>query len=74
MKTVKYIEVADGNFVTEKTTGEFQINMRDDNKKTFIAMLYSVIFAPDSRHRLFSIVTLMNSVHTCFLQTFVCGF
>ena len=33
----KYIEFADGIFFTEKQTGEFQINMHDDNGKTFIA-------------------------------------
>ena len=35
----KYIEVADGNLVTAKQTGEVQIKMHDDNGKTFIAML-----------------------------------
>ena len=34
METDKYIEVADGNFVTEKQTREVQIKMCDGNGKT----------------------------------------
>ena len=40
----KFIEVADGNFVTEKQTGEVQIIMCDNNGKHFIATLYNVLF------------------------------
>ena len=47
VETDKYIEVADGYFLTSKQTGEFQINMRDNNCKTFIATLYNVLFTPD---------------------------
>ena len=32
---------------------------------TFIATLYNVLLAPDLCDRLFSIITLMNSGHTC---------
>ena len=68
METDKYIEVADGHFVTAKQTGEVQINMHDDNGKPFIAMLYNVLFAPDLCNQLFSINTLINLVHTCLFQ------
>ena len=47
METGKYIEVVDGNFVTEKQTGEVQIKMRDDNGKPFIAVVYNVLFDID---------------------------
>ena len=43
----KYIKVADGNFVTAKQTGEFQIKMNDNDGKPFITMLYNVLLAPD---------------------------
>ena len=64
VETDKYIEVSDGNFVTEKQTGEVQIKMRDNNFKPFIATLYNIIFAPDLWDQLFSIIALMNSGHT----------
>ena len=47
VETDKYTEVADQNFVIEKQTGEFQINMRDDNGKKIIAMVYNALLAPD---------------------------
>ena len=47
METDKYIEVEDGNFVTAKQTGKFQIKMRDDNGKPLIDTLYNVVFSPD---------------------------
>ena len=43
----KYIEVAYGNFFTEKQTGETQIKMRGDNIKRFIDMLYNVLFVSE---------------------------
>ena len=61
----KYIEVSDGNLVTAKQTGEAQIKMCENNGKPFIAMLYNLIFVPDSCDQLFSIITLMNQGHTC---------
>ena len=60
LETDKYIEVADGNFVTVKQTGKVQTEIRDDNGKPFIATLYNVLFSPDSCDQLFSIITLMN--------------
>ena len=61
----KYIEVADGNFVTAKKIGEVQIKMCDNNGKPFIDTLYNILFAPDLCDRLFSIIILKNSGHTC---------
>ena len=45
--------------------------MCNDNGDTFIATLNDVLLAPDICDRLFSIVMLMNLVHTClFLKGF----
>ena len=66
--TDKYIEVADGHHVTAKQKGQVRIQMCDDNGKTFIATLYNVLLAPDLCDRLFSIITLMNSGHTCLFH------
>ena len=66
--TDKYIEVADRNHVTAKQNGQVRIKMCDDNRKTFIATLYNVLLAPDLCDRLFSIITLMNAVHTCLFH------
>ena len=66
--TDKYIEVADGNHVTAKQKGQVQIQMCDDNGKTFITTLYNVLLAPDLCDRLFSIITLMNSGQTCLFH------
>ena len=68
----KYIEVADGHHVTAKQKGQVRIQMCDDNGKTFIATLYNVLLAPDLCDRLFSIITLMNSVHTCIFHNGFC--
>ena len=46
--------------------------MCDDNGYTFIATLHNVLLAPDICDRLFSIVTLMNSGHTCLLHKGFC--
>ena len=51
--TDKYIEVVDGHLVTAKQKGQVQIQMCDDNGKTFIATLYNVLLAPDLCDRLF---------------------
>ena len=59
--TDKYIEVADRHHVTAKQKGQVQIQMCDNNGKTFIATLYNVLLAPDLCDRFFSIVTLMNA-------------
>ena len=42
--------------------------MCDDNRKTFVAILYNVLLAPDLCDRLFSIITLMNAGHTCLFH------
>ena len=46
--------------------------MCDNNGKTFIATLYNVLLAPDLCDRLFSIITLMNSGHTCLFHRGFC--
>ena len=63
VKIDKYIEVADGHFVTAKQTGLVQIKMCDNNGKLFIDTLYNIILSPDLCDLLFSIVTIMNSLH-----------
>ena len=37
VQTDKYIEVVDGNYVTAKKTGKFQISMPNDSGEPFIA-------------------------------------
>ena len=66
--TYKYIEVTDGHHVIAKQKGQGQIKMCDDNRKPFIATLHNVLLAPYLCDRLFSIITLMNSGHTCLFQ------
>ena len=61
-----------GHHVTEKQKGQVQIKMRDDNRKPFIATLHNVLLAPDLSDRLFSIITLMNSGHTCLFHKGFC--
>ena len=46
--------------------------MCDDNGKKFAATLYNVLLAPDLCDRLFSIVTLINAVHTCLFHKGFC--
>ena len=65
--TNEYIEVVDGNHVTAKKS-QLQIQMCDDNGKSFIATLYNVLLAPDLCDRLFSIITLINVGHTCIFH------
>ena len=69
--TDKYIEVADGHHVTAKKS-QVQIQMCDDTGKSFIATLHNVLLAPDLCDRLFSIITLMNSGHTCIFNRGIC--
>ena len=45
-KKIKYIKVADGNFIIAKQTGEVQIKMRANNGKPFIATLYNTLLVP----------------------------
>ena len=39
--------------------------MCDDNGDPFVATLHDIILVPGLCDRLFSIITLINSVHTC---------
>ena len=68
----KYIEVTDGHHITEKQKGQIQIKMCDNNRDTFIATLHYLLLAPDPCDRLFSIITSMNSGHTCLFQKVSC--
>ena len=68
----KHIEVADGHHATAKQKGKVQIKMCDNNRDPFIATLHNVILAPYLCNRLFSIITLMNSVHTCLFHKGFC--
>ena len=68
----KYIEVADGNFVTAKQTGEVQIKFYKDTGKHFIDMLYNVLFSPDLCNQLFFNIMLMNSVYTWLFPKLCC--
>ena len=62
VETDKYIKAADGNFITEKQTGSFQIKMCVNIGKPFIATLYNVLFTPDLCNQLFSIISQMRLV------------
>ena len=42
--------------------------MCDDNEKPFIATLHNILLAPNLCDRLFLIIALFNSVHTCLFQ------
>ena len=66
------IEVADGNYVSEKQKGQVQIKMCDNNCDTFLAILHNVLLSPDLRGRLFCIITLMNLGHTCLFHKGFC--
>ena len=66
--TDKYIEVVDEHHVTAKQKIQERIQMCDDNGNTFIATLYNVLLAPDLCYRLFSIITLINTGHTCLFH------
>ena len=72
--TDTFIEVADGHHVTAKQKGSVRIQMCNDNGNTFVATLYNVLLAPDLCDRLFSIITLMNSGHTCIFHMGFCTF
>ena len=63
--TDKHIEVADGHNVTPKQKGQVRIKMCNNNGDPFIENLLNIILAPNLCDRLFSIITLMNSGHTC---------
>ena len=71
-ETDKYIEVVDGNHVTENQKGQVQIKMCNNNGDTFIVTLHNVLLATDLCDRLFSVITLINSVHTCLFHKGFC--
>ena len=54
VETDKYIQVADGNYITSKQIGEVKIKMHGRNGKPFIATLYNVLLEPYLCHRLFT--------------------
>ena len=62
--TDKYIKVMDGHHVMAKQKGQVQIKMCNENEDTFIAALHTVLLEPDICNNLFSIIMLMNLVHT----------
>ena len=64
----KYIEVVEGHHVTAKQRLQVRIKMCNDNRDSFIATLHNVLLAPDLCDRLFSIIKLMNSGHTCLFH------
>ena len=70
--TEKHIEVADGHHVTEKQNGQALVKMCKKNRNPFIATLHNLLLAPGFCNRLFSIITLLNSVHTCLIQKGFC--
>ena len=70
--TDKYIEVAGGHYVMEKQKGQVQIKICDDNGDTFIATFHNVLLASDICDGLFSIIMLMNLVHTCLFHKWFC--
>ena len=68
----KHIEVEDVHHVTSKQKGKIQIKMCGDNIDNFIATLHNVLLAQDLCDRLFSMILLINSRHTChFTKGFV---
>ena len=71
--TDKHIEVTDGHLVTEKQKRQVQIKMCDNHGYSFIATLHNVLLETDLCGRLFSIVVLMNSRHTCLFQKGFCN-
>ena len=70
--TDKYIEVADGHYITAKQKGQVRIKMCDDNIKNFIVTLYNILLAPDLCDSLFSIIALMNAGNTCLFNKGFC--
>ena len=70
--TDKHIEVADGHHVTAKQKGQVRIKMRDNHGDPFIATLQNILLVPYLCDSLFSIITLMNSGHTCLFHKWFC--
>ena len=70
--TDKYIEVANRYHATTKQKGQVLIQMCDDNGNPFIPTLHNVLLVPDLREKLFLIITLMSSGHTCLFHKGFC--
>ena len=70
--TDEHIEVADGHHITAKQKGQVRVKICDDHGSSFIATLYKVLLGPGLWGRLFSIITLMNSGHTCLFHKEFC--
>ena len=68
----KYFEVVDGHHITAKQKGQVQIKMRNDNRYPFGVTLHNVLLAPDLCDRLFSIIMIINSGHTCLFHKGFC--
>ena len=66
----RYIKVADRHNITAKKKLQVQIKMCDNNRDTFIASLHTVFLETDLRDRLFSIIMLMNSLHSCLTRMY----
>ena len=49
----KYIKFADGRIIPAEQTGQFQIEIIDNNGGHFIATLYNILLAPEFCDRLF---------------------
>ena len=64
----KHIEVADRHHVIATKKGHLQKKMCNDNRNLFIATLHSVVLAQDKWDRFFSIITFMNSGHSCLFH------
>ena len=70
--TIKHIEVTDVHYVMAKQKEQVRIKMCDNIGDTFITTLYNILLAPDIYDKLFSNITLMNSVHTCLFYKGFC--
>ena len=70
--TDKYIEVAGGHHVTAKQKGQVGIKMCDNNGNPFIATLHNMLLSVDFCDKLFLIITLINSGHTCLFHKGFC--
>ena len=68
----KYIEVSGGHLITSKTKVEVCIKICDDNGKPSIATIYNFLPVPDLCNSLFSVIMLMNLVHTCLFRGSFC--
>ena len=69
----KHIGVADVHQITAKQKGQARIKMYVNNGDPFIATLHNTLLVPYLCNRLFSIITLMNSGHTCLFRNGFCA-